>query len=179
MTSDTGTLFLQRSRYYLAEEYPAKIVHALRALPAERLWWRANPSSNSVGNLVLHLAGNVRQWIVCGIGGAPDHRVRDREFAASGGQSAEELITLLTTTLAEVDATLARLTPEMLAEPRSIQGRQTSIFAAVYHVVEHFSTHTGQIILMGKMFAEAGAISFYDDKRNAAPRFLSEGRSDI
>ncbi|MBK9979083.1 MAG: hypothetical protein IPP20_14405 [Gemmatimonadetes bacterium] len=67
MTFDVGTRFLVRSRYYLGLEYPAKIRSAVLALPAERLWFRPDPASNSAGNLVLHLAGNVRQWVVSGI----------------------------------------------------------------------------------------------------------------
>lgn len=175
----TEQAFLARSRYYLGVEYPAKIRAVLRALPAEAVWWRANPSSNSVGNLVLHLAGNVRQWIVSGVGGAADVRRRDGEFAAREGATAAELTEVLERTLSEVDAVLARLTPAQLRETRAIQGRETNVFNAVYHVVEHFSTHTGQIILLGKMLAPDGSIRFYDDARNAAPLFLDDGRSDI
>jgi uncharacterized damage-inducible protein DinB len=179
MDAPVAVRFLERSRYYLAEEYPAKIRQALLAMPAERIWWRANPQSNSAGNLVLHLAGNVRQWIVSGIGGAPDVRQRDAEFQADGGYTAQELISLLESVLVEVDSTLARVDPGQLLESRSIQGRETNVLSAIYHVVEHFSTHAGQILLLGKMFAADGAIRFYDDARNAAPRFLTQGRSDI
>ena len=82
MPFDPAATFLARSRYYLGLEYPGKIRLALSAMPESELWHRPNASSNSAGNLVLHLAGNVRQWIVSGVGGAPDVRARDAEFAA-------------------------------------------------------------------------------------------------
>jgi len=79
---DISQEFIARSRYYLSVEYPAKIAHCLETLPADALWRRVGDDSNSVGNLLLHLAGNVRQWIVSGVGGAEDHRLRSAEFAA-------------------------------------------------------------------------------------------------
>jgi hypothetical protein len=171
--------FLERSRYYLAVEYPAKIRAVLLAMPADRLWWRPNESSNSAGNLVLHLCGNVTQWIVGGVGREPNERDRDHEFRAEGGLDAGGLIAHLDRTLERVDGVLAHLSPETLLEERDIQGRHTTVLAAIYHVVEHFSAHTGQIIWLGKMVAPDGAIRFYDDARNAAPLFLGQDRSDI
>lgn len=176
---DVGARFLERSRYYLGVEYPAKLRAALLALPAGRLWWRPDAASNSAGNLVLHLAGNVRQWVVSGIGGAPDVRARDAEFAAEGGMDAAGLLQHLEATLAEVDAVLAALGPESLGESRRIQGRDTTILSAIYHVVEHFSGHVGQVILIAKMHAP-GAIRFYESANGLAhPTFLGEGRSDV
>lgn len=171
--------FLERSRYYLSEEYPAKIRAALSAMPADRIWWRPNESSNSAGNLVLHLAGNVTQWIVGGVGGEATERHRDQEFSASGGLDAAGLIMHLDRALARVDAVLARVSPQSFLDERRIQGRHTTVFAAIYHVVEHFSTHTGQIVLLGKMFAPDGSIRFYDDGPDAASLFLGQGRSDV
>ncbi|MFN8670334.1 MAG: DinB family protein [Gemmatimonadaceae bacterium] len=179
MTFDAGARFLERSRYYLGLEYPAKLRSAVLAVPADKLWWRPHPSCNSVGNLVLHLAGNVRQWVVSGIGGAPDVRHRDAEFAADGGMDAAELLEHLEKALSEVDAVLARLAPETLGEVRRIQGRETTIQSALYHVVEHFSGHVGQVILLAKMFAP-GEIRFYDDTGGLArPTFLGDGRTDV
>lgn len=179
MTVDLATRFIERSRHYLCVEYPAKIRMALLTIPADRLWERANPASNSAGNLVLHLAGNVRQWIVSGVGGAPDVRERDAEFAAQGGGDHGTLLGILDAACREVDQVLARLTAESLTEARTIQGRETTVFAAVYHVVEHFSGHTGQIILLAKS-CSPGAVRFYDDTGGLArPLFLPEGSSDI
>lgn len=171
--------FLERSRYYLGVEYPAKIRAALLAMPPGRVWWRPNESSNSAGNLVLHLAGNVTQWIVGGVGGEAGERDRDGEFATRGGLDTPDLVAHLEHAVARADEVLAHLRPESLIEERDIQGRRTTVLAAIYHVVEHFSTHTGQIVLLAKMFADEGTIRFYDDARGATPLFLGEDRSDI
>ena len=176
---DAGSILIARARYYLSLEYPTKIRGALVSLPADRLWWRPNEHSNSAGNLVLHLAGNVRQWVVSGIGGAPDVRKRDAEFAAREGGSASEVLAVLDGALAEVDRVLGRLTPASLTERREIQGRSTTVLSALFHVVEHFSTHVGQIIYIAKMNSEPGGVRFYDDARNAAPLFLPENKGDI
>jgi uncharacterized damage-inducible protein DinB len=179
MSPDLATAFLDRSRYYLGLEYPGKIRLALTAMPADRLWHRANESSNSAGNIVLHLAGNVRQWIVSGVGGARDVRQRDAEFAARDGAGLEELLTTLESACADAVAVLARLDAAALAESRVIQGRTTTVFAAIYHVVEHFSGHTGQLILMAKDAAVPGAVRFYDDAGGLArPLFLPAGMTD-
>jgi uncharacterized damage-inducible protein DinB len=159
---DNSARFLAKSRHFLGTEYRIKLRAAVTALPAEAIWWRANEQSNSVGNLLLHLNGNVRQWILGGVGGQPNERHRSAEFEAREGQSAEELLAQLWRTLDEVDAVLARLTAEDLASPRKIQGRDVNVLEAIYHVVEHFSMHMGQIILIAKVRAP-GAIRFYED----------------
>ena len=143
-------------------EYRTKIRAAVEALPPDALWWRANDQSNSVGNLLMHLAGNIRQWIVAGVGRAADHRNRDGEFAARGGATATELLGILDQALDDVDAVLAKLTPDDLASRRTIQDREVTVLEAVYHVVEHFAMHMGQIILVSKLHAP-GAIRFYED----------------
>ena len=168
---DLAAEFLARSRHYLAYEYPAKISQCLDALPTDALWRRADAASNSVGNLLLHLEGNVRQWIISSVGGAPDARHRSEEFAAADGGDARALFGALRATLNEVDAVLARLVPSDLPTRRTIQGRDVSVFDAVYHVVEHFSMHTGQIILLTKQFTP-GRIGFYEDAGGLAiPRW--------
>jgi uncharacterized damage-inducible protein DinB len=180
MTDATLALrFLERSRYYLATEYPAKITAAVRTVPADHLWWRPHEGANSVGNLLLHLAGNVRQWVVSGIGGAPDIRQRDGEFAAAGGLDGDALLAHLGAAIRDADTVLAALSPDELGETRRIQGRDTTVFAAVYHVVEHFAGHTGQIILLAKQFTPR-AVRFYDDTGGLAkPLFLADGSADI
>ena len=159
---DIPAAFIARSRHFLAHEYPTKIQRCLESLPADALWRRSNDSSNSIGNLLLHLEGNVRQWIVSSVGGAPDHRHRSAEFTAQEGGDSAALFSALRKTLDEADAVIARLSPDDLASRRTIQGRDVTVFDAVYHVVEHFSLHTGQIILLTKQYAP-GAIQFYED----------------
>ena len=163
--------FLDRSRHYLVREYPAKIQRCLDVLPAEALWRRDDASDNSVGNLLLHLSGNVRQWIVSGVGGAPDDRRRSAEFGAREGGDASVLMAGLLVTLREADDVLASLDEAALQAARRIQGRDVNVLDAVYHVVEHFSMHTGQIILLTKRYAPGG-LQFYEDAGGLAiPRF--------
>lgn len=168
---DIAGAFIERSRYYLVREYPTKIQRCLDVLPGEALWQRGDALENSVGNLLLHLSGNLRQWIVSGVGGAPDARDRAVEFAARAGDDAPALMARLRDTLAEADAVLASLDAHGLREHRRIQGRDVKVLDAVYHVVEHFSMHTGQIILLTKRFAP-GRVQFYEDAGGLAiPRF--------
>jgi uncharacterized damage-inducible protein DinB len=168
---DTTAIFLDRSRHYLAVEYPTKIRRCLDVLPSGALWRREDEQSNSIGNLLLHLAGNVRQWIVSSVGRAPDSRYRSGEFEARDGADVETLFAALRRTLDDADAVIATLTPERLLERRTIQGRDVSVLEAVYHVVEHFALHTGQIILLTKRHAP-GRIRFYEDAGGLAiPRW--------
>src|SRR5262245_49446120 len=144
-TDPHAALFLETSREFLCTEYRIKLRAAVEALPADRLWWRPDELSNSAGNLLLHLNGNVSQWIVRGVGKREGSRDRAGEFAARSGPQAAVLLADLEGTLAEVDRILKALTPANLLEKRSIQGRDTTVFEAIYHVVEHFSFHLGQI----------------------------------
>lgn len=159
--SETAKAFVARSRYHLKEDFLPKIERCFDVLSDEQIWWRANDQSNSIGNLILHLNGNVRQWIVCGLGDQEDARDRDAEFAQRESIARAELLSLLRGTLAEVDETLARFDPERLLETRTIQGLDVSALEAILHVVEHFSMHTGQIILITKMLAESD-LAFYE-----------------
>jgi uncharacterized damage-inducible protein DinB len=168
---DVARAFLNRSRGYLAREYPTKIQRCLDVLPADALWRRDDASENSVGNLLLHLSGNVRQWIVSGVGGAPDTRRRSTEFDAREGVDASTLMAGLLETLRDADEVLASLDERSLGEARRIQGREVNVLDAVYHVVEHFSMHTGQIILLTKRYAP-GRVQFYEDAGGLAiPRY--------
>lgn len=162
MPNHVASGFLAHSRWLLVTEYPTKLRACLEALPADALWRRPAPASNAIGNLLLHLDGNVRQWIVSGVGGAEDVRERDAEFAAREGAPGAELLARLEQTLKEADSLLARLAPDDLLSRRSIQSRDVSVLEAVYHVTEHFGMHTGQVILLTKMIAP-GTFRFYDD----------------
>lgn len=154
--------FLARSRYWLTKEYPVKLRHCVEALPRQAVWSRPNPSSNSIGNLLLHLTGNVTEWILGGVGGQTISRYRAGEFSQSDGADARKLLDNLETVLREADSVLAGLTERDLQRPLVIQDRETTVLAAVYHVVEHFAMHTGQIILMTKIYAP-NKIHFYED----------------
>jgi uncharacterized damage-inducible protein DinB len=153
--------FLDRAVDFLLREYQPKIERCLERLTDEQIWWRANEESNSIGNLILHLCGNARQWIVAGIGAEPDARNRDAEFEQRELIPRDELLTLLRSTLADVERTLHTLDPSLLLSHRTIQGQDVEILEAVFHVTEHFSMHTGQIIMLTKMLTTSD-LRFYD-----------------
>ncbi len=154
---DVGRAFVLASRDHLIGEYLPKIRRCLNSLDEDDLWWRPNEQSNSVGNLVLHLCGNARQWIVHGCCGMPDTRERAEEFSRAGGLGRAELIAHMERSLDQVDQALlsiearASSNPRTLLERRVIQGLDVSVLEAVYHVVEHFAQHVGQIIYVTKM----------------------------
>jgi uncharacterized damage-inducible protein DinB len=131
-----------------------KIKQCLDSLSDEEIWWRPNDSSNSVGNMILHLSGNVRQWIISGVGQAPDLRKRDEEFAERGPMPKTELLNRLDSTVEEAVMILRSLDSDRLLETRHIQVYDTSVLNAIFHVVEHFSGHTGQIIYVTKMLKD-------------------------
>jgi len=159
-TCQPGIEFLTESRRFLLEEFLPKIEAVVERLDDEQIWWRGREESNSIGNLILHLAGNLRQWIVCGIGGR-DERVRQQEFEEREKKPREELLAKLRGVVEESARVLDDLDAERLLEKRIIQGRDVTVLAAVYHVVEHFAMHAGQIIFVAKIFS--GDLAFYEN----------------
>jgi uncharacterized damage-inducible protein DinB len=141
-------------------QYADRICACLDKLTPEQVWARGSENENAVGNLVLHLAGNVRQWIGFGIAGQENIRDRDSEFAARGDAGSGELGALLRGAVDEAIAVIGALTPERLAETTNIQGYDVTVLQAVYHVVEHFSHHAGQILFATKMLTVDG-LGFY------------------
>jgi uncharacterized damage-inducible protein DinB len=152
--------FIDHSRRLLLGSYLPRIERCMERLSDEEIWWRAHPECNSIGNLLLHLAGNVRQWIISGLGGAVDQRQRQQEFDERGPGPGAELLAQLKRTVAEADVVLAGIAPNRLRERCQIQGCDVTVLQAIYHVVEHFSMHTGQIILLTKM--RTGDLALYD-----------------
>jgi hypothetical protein len=128
-----------------------KIKHCLGQLSDEQVWWRPRPSLNSIGNLVLHLCGNVRQWLVAGLGGAADVRNRPAEFAERGPVPRAELLRRLEVVVDEARAALARQTARQLLEVRPIQGWEVTGLAAIFDSVPHFRGHTQEIVHMTRV----------------------------
>ena len=149
--SQIAEMFLADSQKFLAKEHCANIVECLEQLPDEDIWWRPNPASNSAGNLVLHLSGNVRQWIISNLGQKPDVRDRDSEFAERGPIARQALVSRIKETVREACNVLARLPEEKLSRKYVIQGLHVTGLEAIAHVVEHFAYHTGQIIFITKL----------------------------
>jgi hypothetical protein len=128
-----------------------KIKHCLSQLTEEQVWWRSQPSLNSIGNLLLHLCGNVRQWIVAGLGGATDGRDRPAEFSERGPIPKDELVRKLEAMVDEAKAVLARQTARQFLEARRIQGFDVTGLAAIFDSVPHFRGHTQEIIHMTRL----------------------------
>src|SRR6266576_2833918 len=158
---ETSRAFIQQAREFLRDEYLPKIERCLEKLTDEQVWWRSGSESNSIGNLLLHLSGNARQWIVCGLGGEADDRERQAEFVERRTIPRDELLSRLRTTVRAVDETLAVFDPQQLLERFKIQGTEVTALAAIFRSEEHTSMHTGQIILLTKQLAGAG-MHFYD-----------------
>jgi Uncharacterized protein conserved in bacteria len=155
----TEKLFLEYSTRKLSQ-LANRIQECLRRLSEEQIWARGSEGENAVGNLVLHLAGNVRQWIGSGVGRLPDVRDRDAEFTARGLISREELSNRLDQTVKEANSIIEGLTASRLQERVTIQNYEVSVLEAVYHVVEHFSQHAGQIIFATKLMTRQD-LGFY------------------
>ena len=142
--------FLMESQRSIAAYHMPRLIRCLKMLPEKEIWWRPNAASNGAGNLVLHLSGNVRQWIISGLGNARDHRDRDREFAERGPISRRALIALIRKTVDGACRVLGRLSDDSLVRIYDIQGFRVSGMYAVSQVVWHFAYHTGQIIFITK-----------------------------
>src|ERR1700756_1087217 len=132
--ADPCELFLQFSRQKLLEQYWPRLRKAVETLSDEQIWWRPNDASNSIGNLILHLNGNVWQWLVASFNRLEDRRDRPAEFNATGDLTAADLLARLGQTLEEAAKVLARLTPDELLATWHIQGYTVTGLAAVYQV---------------------------------------------
>jgi hypothetical protein len=150
-TSKFAQSFLAESQHSIAAHHTPRLIRCLEMLPEKEIWWRPNTASNSAGNLVLHLSGNVRQWIISGLGDAEDHRDRDREFAERGPIPRRALVELIRKTVDEACKVLGHLSEDSLLRIYRIQGFRVSGMYAVSQVVWHFAYHTGQVIFVTKL----------------------------
>jgi len=144
-------LFLAFSGRKLLAEYWPRLRGSVELLTEEQVWWRPNEASNSVGNLILHLDGNVRQWLVAPFNRLVDARDRPAEFAARREIPRAQLLAKLGATMQEASAVLSRLTEADLLSTLQIQGYTVTGVEAVYQVVEHFALHYGQIVYITKL----------------------------
>jgi uncharacterized damage-inducible protein DinB len=149
--SDLAGKFVTQAMHSLSQHHLPRILECLKMLSDGDIWWRPHSTSNSVGNLALHLSGNVRQWIISGLAGEPDRRERDKEFAEYGPLPRRVLVARLRSTVVEAGRVLKGLDSPELIRVYSIQGFRVTGLEAVAHVVEHFAYHAGQIIFITKL----------------------------
>ena len=140
-------LFVQAMRGSLKEGM-GKIEHCVGQLDDEQVWWRPRGEMNSIANLMLHLSGNLRQWIISGVGGAKDVRNRPGEFSDRSNRAKGEVLGILKETVEEADGVLAKVTPEGLVAHRRIQGFDETVMSAIAHTIPHFRGHVQEIIYM-------------------------------
>jgi uncharacterized damage-inducible protein DinB len=150
MTTDEGAVrfgraLIEETRRRLFHDSQPRVHKCLARLSDEEIWQRPNEETVSLGNLVLHLCGNLQQNILTGLGGAPDHRQRALEFSERGPIPAAELLRRFDDVLAEVGEVLDRIDPVSLLDVRRLQGFDESGLSILIHVIEHFSYHVGQM----------------------------------
>jgi len=144
------------------KENQDKINKVLTNLPDAEVWWRPNPASNSIGNLLLHLCGNLTQYVLSSLGGMEDHRERSREFEALGPIPTAELLHKFNVVMEAVYATIISCKEDELMRIRPVQCYQETGISILIHVTEHLSYHTGQIVYLIK-WKEGKALNFYSD----------------
>ncbi len=163
MKNDTVflALILQETRRRLFGEGVPRIKQCLEKLSEEEIWYRPNEQSNSVGNLVLHLCGNVKQWVGTGLGKQMDTRARSLEFSEQGPLTKIELLQRVEALQKETEAVFDQVTAADLLTEHEVQGFRESGIGILIHVVEHFSYHVGQIVYFVKA-RKAVDMGFYD-----------------
>ncbi len=122
--------------------------NCLSQLTTQQIWWRSDPSGNSIGNLALHIGGNLRQWIQAGLDGQPDQRDRPGEFSCQQGKGAQEILAYLASEISDCEIVLRRLQESDLVKPYTIQGFNVNGLQAVNHTITHFVGHTHQVITL-------------------------------
>ncbi len=145
---------------YRMDESVRMLGICLERLPADRFWVRPNPASNSVGNLLQHLSGNIRQYVVSGLGRLPDSRKRDSEFEDTSA-TPDQVWRAFSETVSKAQQVIGAATASELLEVRSVQGFRMSGMGMVLHAVEHLSYHTGQIAYALKAWLDTD-LGFYD-----------------
>ena len=148
------------------------IRHCLDQLTVDQVWWRPDPSMNSIGNLILHVCGNVRQWIVCGLGSEPDSRRRQLEFDQRQPLSHDELMQLVTSTLDSAHKTLGTVTSADLLAEKTIQGTNVNGMRALMHSVSHFRGHVQEMVHLARV--QLGRAYQFDFE----PRTAAEGTAE-
>ena len=146
---------------YRMNESLRMIKICLAQLPEKAIWQKPNESTNSIGNLILHLCGNITQYGIASLQNLEDNRQRDEEFTVSSGYTKEELLLKLSDTIEEAKRAFYEAPLKELLRKRSVQGFNFSGVGNIIHVTEHLSYHTGQIALWTKLLNNQD-LGFYD-----------------
>ena len=144
------------------QEKKDHIAKCFQQLSDQDVWWQPNDSSNSVGTIILHLCGNIGQYVLSSLGHQPDHRERDLEFSTRNSHNKEELLALISDTLDQASEVVRNCSEAELLRVRLVQGFSFSGLGVALHAVEHLSYHTGQIAYLVKMRNDQ-QIGLYDD----------------
>jgi hypothetical protein len=148
-----ASLFLAASCAML-DQMTHQLAACVAKLNDNQIWQRGGAHENAVGNLILHLCGNMRQWIMHGVGQQPDMRTREVEFSTTGEVSGPALIATFQATVAQAKAVIESTSAERLCERTNPQGRDVTVLYAIYQVVGHVRQHVGQVILLTKQMTE-------------------------
>ena len=149
-TRSLGHVYIEEARRRLAACHK-RIIHCLNQLDDAQLWWRPKESMNSIANVVLHLCGNLEQWIVSGVGGAPDLRNRPLEFSERTPLPKEQLSQRLSSTVSRADEVRAQVNDAKLLEARRIQGFEETVLSAIFETLAHFNGHTQEIVYITRL----------------------------
>lgn len=147
----TKTMIVKEFERRIFEESYTRIFKCLSLLDEDSIWFSPNKQIPSVGNLILHLCGNARQWVLAGIGNEIDNRNRDQEFELQLNIRKADLIFLLENLKVNLKTTVNEMPEIILTEQKIIQGFKETGFTILIHVIDHFSYHTGQITTLTKM----------------------------
>jgi uncharacterized protein DUF1572 len=150
MNPEIGEAFLEESRNRVIKARE-RINHCLGQLENDDIWWTPEEGSNSIGVILQHLMGNLRQWIISGVGGEPDIRDRPREFRVEEKTPGAVLQRQFNNILDQVNTTYSRLDPQQLLNKRKIQGFDESVLSAIYQTMTHLELHAGQIAYITKI----------------------------
>ncbi len=161
MNDQVAKEFVDQIMYRL-EESTRMITLSFDQLSEDDIWKRPNKNSNSIGNLILHLCGNITQYGISSLGKKEDHRDRDKEFAAQDGLRKVELLNMLVSVVDEAKNVLKSLSQDELLRKREVQGFTFSGIGIAIHITEHYSYHTGQIAFWTKQLKDKRSLGFYD-----------------
>lgn len=142
------------------DENTKKISNCLALIRESEFWHQSNEHTLSVGTTLVHLQGNITQYILSSLGGLPDHRVRSLEFATRGGIAQAEVWNAFQQTVQRAGAVIGQLTEAEALRVRPVQAYRLSGLGIVLHVIEHYSYHTGQIAYITKLLQNR-ALDFY------------------